>query len=77
MPIEKLAGTDRRSIGLADEVAAQIADDQAKFDEVFRALWHDDSVIRMRAADAVEKASRLRHERLSPHKRLYWASSPR
>lgn len=68
MVIEKLAGTDRRSIGFADEVAEEIADDQALFDEVFEAIWLDDPVIRMRAADAVEKASRRRPERLLPHK---------
>jgi len=68
MVVEKLAGTDRRSIGLADEVAKEIACDQAKFDEVFQALFHDDPVLRMRAADAVEKASRVHPERLFPHK---------
>lgn len=68
MVVEKLAGTDRRSIGLADEVAKEIAADQALFDEVFEALWLDDPVIRMRAADALEKASRTCPERLVPHK---------
>ena len=66
--VEKLAGTDRRSIGAADEVAGEIAADQALFDEVFEALWFDDPVIRMRAADALEKASRRCPERLVPHK---------
>lgn len=66
--VEKLAGTDRRSIGAADEVAEEIAADQALFDEVFEALWFDDPVIRMRAADALEKASRRCPERLVPHK---------
>lgn len=66
--VEKLAGTDRRSIGLAGEVAKEIAGDQSLFDQVFGALWHDDPVMRMRAADAVEKASRTNPERLLPHK---------
>lgn len=69
MVVEKLAGTDRRSIGEADAVAREIACDQALFDEVFAALFSDDPVLRMRAADAVEKASRKHPERLIPHKR--------
>jgi len=68
MIVWKLAGTDRRSTGRADEVAAEIAGDQALFDEVFEALFLDDPVIRMRAADALEKASRIRPERLYPYK---------
>lgn len=68
MVVKKLSGTDRRSIGLADEVAEQIAADQALFDEVVQAMFLDDPVIRMRAADAVEKASRRCPERLVPHK---------
>lgn len=69
MVVEKLEGTDRRSIGRADEVAAEIALDQALFDKVFHALLLvDDPVLRMRAADALEKASRRRPERLAPHK---------
>lgn len=66
--VEKLAGTDRRSVGRADEVAEETAADQALFDEVFEAIFFDDPVIRMRASDAVEKASRRRPERLFPHK---------
>lgn len=76
MVIEKLAGTDRRSIGLADEVAEEIATNQALFDEVFNAIGFEDPVIRMRAADAVEKASRKRPERLSPHKDTLLESLP-
>lgn len=69
MVVEKLMGRDRRSIGPADAVAREIAGDQALFDEVFAALFADDPVLRMRAADAVEKASRRHPERLAPHKR--------
>lgn len=68
MVVEKLAGGDRRSIGLADEVAKEIAADQSLFDEVFAAISCDDPVLRMRAADAAEKASRRFPERLAPHK---------
>ena len=68
MVVERLAGGDRRSIGAADQVAREICRDQALFDEVFGALYSDDPVLRMRAADAVEKASRRHPERLHPHK---------
>lgn len=68
MVLEKLTGTDRRSIGLADQVAAEIAGDQALFDEVFAGMFAGDPVLRMRAAEAVEKASRRHPERLYPHK---------
>lgn len=76
MVVEKLAGTDRRSIGLADEVASEIATNQTLFDEVFRALFVDDEVIRMRAADAVEKASRKAAQRLLPHKKTILDALP-
>lgn len=66
--VQKLIGGDRRSTGRADEVAEQIAADQRLFDEVFQAIYSDDPVLRMRAADAVEKASRQYPERLHPHK---------
>lgn len=68
MVVERLAGTDRRSIGAADAIAKEIAGDQDLFDQVMEAMFLDDPVICMRAADAVEKASRLRPERLYPHK---------
>ncbi|OUM97910.1 MAG: hypothetical protein BAA04_09495 [Firmicutes bacterium ZCTH02-B6] len=68
MAVEKLAGGDCRSIGAADAVAQEIAGDQALFDEVLAALYSDDPVLRMRAADALEKASRKHPERLRPHK---------
>lgn len=68
--LERLAGTDRRSIGQADQVADEIATDQALFDQVFNAMFLDDPVLRMRAADAVEKASRTNPQRLYPHKHV-------
>jgi hypothetical protein len=53
-----LAGGDRRSIGQADRVAAMLRADQSRFDEAFACLAHCDPVVRMRAADALEKFSR-------------------
>ncbi len=63
-----LAGGDRRSIGNAHALAATIADDPHLFDACVQAMSDDDPVVRMRAADAVEKASRSRPALLAPHK---------
>ncbi len=49
----KLQGGDRRSIGRADEVVADVLNDPALFDDLFQGMLHDDPVVRMRSADAV------------------------
>ncbi len=54
----RLAGGDRRSIGLADTVAADVRAKPALFDELWDCLRHPDGVVRMRAADALEKLGR-------------------
>jgi HEAT repeat protein len=59
---------DRRSIGRSNEVSAAAADDPKLFAELVRAIWHADPAARMRAADAVEKASRKNPGLLRPHK---------
>jgi hypothetical protein len=66
--VDALSGGDRRSIGNADAIAAAIAVDPALFAAVVAAIAHRDSVVRMRAADAAEKASRSRPGLLAPHK---------
>jgi hypothetical protein len=66
--LAKLSGGDRRSIGRSDEVAREIAESAALFAVVVDAMRADDAVIRMRAADAVEKASRSVPARLQRHK---------
>lgn len=63
-----LAGGDRRSIGAADEAAAAIAADGRLAAEAVGLLESQDPVIRMRAADALEKASRCAPEILEPQK---------
>ena len=63
--LDKLRGGDLRSIGNANEVAREIADNPELFKAVFRGLYDDDPVTRMRAADAVEKASQKRSELLA------------
>lgn len=62
----QLAGGDRRSVGDSDAVAEIIASEPDKFAEAIALMGDDDPVIRMRASDAVEKASRSRPGLLSP-----------
>jgi hypothetical protein len=65
--VAKPAGGDRRSIGRSPEVVARILADPALFDPVFDAIGDDDPVIRMRAADAVEKVTVRRPDLLRSH----------
>ncbi len=66
--IAKLAGGDRRSIGRVEEVISDILADPSDFAELFQGLSHKDEVIRMRAADAIEKISRQNPEFIEPFK---------
>ncbi len=53
--LEKLRGDDLRSIGPIDEVIAEVGDDQTRFDELFKGVFHNEPGIRMRAADGIQK----------------------
>jgi HEAT repeat protein len=64
-----LRGGDRRSIGRADEVAALVSKDPSLFGELFDGMLADDPIVRMRAADAVEKVTAERPDLLQPYKR--------
>ncbi len=66
--LERLEGSDRRSIGDADRVAEEIAADAGLFEVVFEAMLSGGPVVRLRAADAVEKATRQHPELLRPYK---------
>jgi HEAT repeat protein len=66
--LKKLSGGDRRSIGRANEVAADVLRKPVLFRALLEGLTHDDPVIRMRAADALEKVSAERPAILRPHK---------
>jgi HEAT repeat protein len=66
--LNKLAGTDRRSIGKSDEVVADVLANPALFDAVFEGMLATDPVLRMRAADVVEKITAQHPEYLRPHK---------
>ncbi len=52
-----LAGGDRRSVGVSDALARRLISNPKLVDEAILLLSHDDPLIVMRAADALEKAS--------------------
>ncbi len=54
----RLTGGDRRSIGQANAVAASVRAQPALFGQLWDCLTHPDAVVRMRAADALEKLGR-------------------
>jgi hypothetical protein len=66
--LKKLNGGDRRSIGRVDEVVADVLADPTLFKELFEGMLNDDPLVRMRAADAVEKITVLYPEYLRPYK---------
>jgi hypothetical protein len=66
--LERLSGGDFRSIGESEQVAANVLSDPSLFPELFTGLTHPDALIRMRAADAVEKVTATRSDLLQPFK---------
>lgn len=54
--LKKLSGGGRGSIGRSNEVVTEVLARPANFRHVFAGLTSDDAVVRMRAADAVEKS---------------------
>lgn len=66
--LERLSGGDRRSIGKSNEVVAMVLKEPGLFDTLFSVLFADDPVIRMRSADAAEKATSVHPEYLAPYK---------
>ena len=66
--LDKLAGGDRRSIGRVSEVVEEVLAEPALFDQLFAGMFSPDPVIRMRAADAIEKITTRHPEYLQPYK---------
>lgn len=64
---KSLGGGDLHSKGASDEIAERIKD-QEEFDHLFSFLHHNDKLVAMRAADALEKVTRKIPEFLSKHK---------
>jgi HEAT repeat protein len=67
--LRKLTGGDRRSLGRANEVVVEVLARPALFRALFQGLKSDDAVVRMRAADAIEKITLGRPDLLVPYKR--------
>jgi hypothetical protein len=67
--LSKLKGGDLRSKGKSEEVVAIILKQPSLFGEVFEGMLNDDPVVRMRAADAIEKVSKLHPEYLKDYKK--------
>jgi len=68
--IKKLQGGDRRSTGRSEEIVLEVLDHPDLFDELIHAILLEDPVVRMRAADAVEKISIENQGYLQPYKDL-------
>jgi hypothetical protein len=67
--LKQLAGGDFRSIGKSNEVVKAVLANPRLVDSVFSGLLEADPLVRMRAADAIEKISRRRPELLQKFKR--------
>ena len=63
-----LGGGDRRSIGNIKEVIGAVEHNPALFDVLFHGLLSNNLLIRMRAADAIEKITRRHPAWLQPYK---------
>lgn len=73
----KLQGGDRRSIGRSDEVVAQVLADPALLAPLAEGLLADDPLVRMRAADALEKVTAQHPDWLQAHKALLLGEAAR
>ena len=66
--LSKLRGGDRRSIGKVGEVVSAVRKKPDLFKDLVTGLLDEDPVVRMRAADAMEKVSSDNPEFLQPFK---------
>jgi hypothetical protein len=66
--LQKLTGGDRRSIGRVDEVVADVLAKPALFEALLDGMSVGDPLVRMRAADAVEKITAKHADWLTPYK---------
>ena len=66
--LSRLRGGDRRSIGNVEEVVTAVRKKPDLFKELVTGLFDEDPVVRMRAADAVEKISGDDRHILQPFK---------
>ena len=66
--LKKLKGNDRRSIGRSNEVVKEVFANPNLFGDLFEGMLSAAPIIRMRAADAVEKITSKHPELLQPYK---------
>lgn len=66
--LKMLAGGDLRSNGKADDIVLLILEKTELFEDLFQGLYSADPIIRMRAADAVEKITQTRADLLDSYK---------
>ena len=66
--IRALKGGDRRSIGRSNQVVALVRQTPTLFPALIDCMYHEDEVVRMRAADAAEKLTLTNPEWLRPFK---------
>ena len=67
--LKKLSGGTRRSLGQTNEIVVEVLNNPRVFPQLVAALTSDDEVLRMRAADAIEKITTRRPDLLRPYKR--------
>ena len=65
---DQLAGGDRRSIGRSNEIVSRVLREPRQFPQLIKCLWSDNPIVRMRAADAIEKISLQKPEWLKRYK---------
>jgi hypothetical protein len=68
MLLERLAGGDRRSIGRSNEIVAEVLREPRLFGDLFAGLLAADPLVKMRAADAIEKVTDRRPDLLQRRK---------
>lgn len=68
--LDQLRGGDRRSIGRVPHVVRVVSKNRELTGELIVGLVSDDPIIRMRAADALEKVSKERPSLLDPFKKF-------
>jgi len=62
-----LSGGNPRSLGHPTEVVRFVLDNPARLDELFDCLFNNDEIVRMRAADALEKICQQNPDWVTPY----------
>ena len=65
--VKLLSGGDLRSIGKSNDAVVKVRNED-DFDELFKCLFYNDRIVRMRAADAIEKITLKYPSYLLKHK---------